>query len=96
MTFKELFPTKHLTGFISSLVLTGVALLVLYLDVSMKTGVVILLITAFMQAGIQLVMFMHAGESEDGTAIYTHTYYAVFIALVTVLGTLLTMVWGYQ
>jgi len=96
MTFKELFPAKHLTGFIASLVLTGAALLALFLDVSMKTGVVILLITAFMQAGIQLVMFMHAGESEDGLSIYTHTYYALFIALVTVIGTMLTMVWGYQ
>jgi len=96
MSFKELFPAKHLTGFISSLLLTVVALSVLFFDVSMKTGVVILLITAFMQAGIQLVMFMHAGESEDRASIYTHTYYALFIALVTVLGTLLTMIWGYK
>ncbi|MDY0407981.1 cytochrome aa3 quinol oxidase subunit IV [Virgibacillus soli] len=93
---KQLFPVKHVMGFIFSLVLTAVALSVLLFDVSPKTGVVILLITAFMQASIQLVMFMHAGESEDKASIYTNVLYALFVAIVTILGTLLTMIWGYQ
>ncbi|MDY0395149.1 cytochrome aa3 quinol oxidase subunit IV [Virgibacillus halophilus] len=93
---KQLFPVKHIMGFICSLVLTVVALGVLAFDLSVKSGVILLLITAFLQASIQLVMFMHAGESEDKKSIYTNVIYALFIAVVTILGTLLTMIWGYQ
>ncbi|WP_284140294.1 MULTISPECIES: cytochrome aa3 quinol oxidase subunit IV [unclassified Virgibacillus] len=96
MSLKELFPIKHVMGFVFSLILTVVALSVLMFDLSPKTGVIILLVTAFMQASIQLVMFMHAGESEDKHSIYTNVLYALFIALVTIFGTLLTMIWGYQ
>lgn len=55
----------------------------------------ILLVTAFIQAGLQLVVFMHAGETEDKPAIFTNIYYALIIALVTIFGTLLCMIWGY-
>jgi len=55
----------------------------------------ILLVTAFIQAGLQLVVFMHAGETNDKPAIYTHIYYGLVIALVTIFGTLLCMIWGY-
>lgn len=96
MGIKQLFPVKHIMGFIFSLVLTVVALAVLAFDMSAKAGVVLLLVTAFLQASIQLVMFMHAGESEDKKSIYTNVIYALFIAVVTILGTLLTMIWGYQ
>lgn len=91
----KLFPKGHILGFIFSLVLTAVALAVYFYDLSFKTGMVVLLVTAFLQAGVQLVMFMHAGESEDKKAVYTNVYYALFIALVTIFGTLLTMVWAY-
>ena len=91
----KLFPKGHILGFIFSLVLTAVALAVYFYDLSFTTGMVVLLVTAFLQAGVQLVMFMHAGESEDKKAVYTNVYYALFIALVTIFGTLLTMVWAY-
>ncbi|WP_110926183.1 cytochrome aa3 quinol oxidase subunit IV [Bacillus massiliglaciei] len=93
---KELFPRGHVMGFIFSLVLTAVALAVVVWDMSYAVGMTVLLVTAFIQAAVQLVMFMHAGESEDKKSVYTNIYYAVFIALVVVFGTLLTMVWGYQ
>ncbi|MBM7586080.1 cytochrome aa3-600 menaquinol oxidase subunit 4 [Bacillus pakistanensis] len=96
MNSKQLFPVGHVMGYAFSLILTAVALSVLMFDLSPKTGVVILLVTAFMQAGVQLVMFMHAGESEDKKSIYTNIWYALFVAIVTILGTLLTMIWGYQ
>ncbi|MCP3740457.1 cytochrome aa3 quinol oxidase subunit IV [Rossellomorea sp. BNER] len=96
MNSKQLFPVGHVMGYAFSLILTAVALSVLMFDLSPKTGVVILLVTAFMQAGVQLVMFMHAGESEDKKTIYTNVWYALFVAIVTFLGTLLTMIWGYQ
>lgn len=93
---KELFPMKQVMGFIFSLVLTAVALMVYFFDMSFAIGMTILLVTAFIQAGLQLVLFMHAGESEDKNAIYITIYYGVLIAIFTILGSLLTMVWTYQ
>ncbi|KKE78976.1 cytochrome aa3 quinol oxidase subunit IV [Oceanobacillus caeni] len=93
---KELFPLKQVNGFIFSLLLTVIALSVYFLDMSFNVAMTILLVTAFIQAGVQLVLFMHAGESEDKSSIYTATYYGIAIALVTVFGSLLTMIWGYM
>ncbi|SDL95084.1 cytochrome aa3 quinol oxidase subunit IV [Sediminibacillus halophilus] len=92
---KELFPRKQVMGFVFSLVLTIVALLVYFLDMSFAVGMTVLLLTAFTQAGLQLIVFMHAGESEDKGTIYLNIYYGVIIALLTVFGTLLAMIWGY-
>lgn len=93
---KDLFPLKQVMGFVFSLILTLVALAVYFMDLSYTTGMSILLVTAFIQAAVQLVVFMHAGESEDKPSIYTNIYYAVFIALVTIFGSLLTLIWGYE
>jgi len=92
---KELFPLKQVMGFVFSIILTVVALAVYFMDMSYTVGMTVLLFTAFIQAAVQLVVFMHAGESEDKNSIFTNIYYAVFIALVTIFGSLLTLVWGY-
>ncbi|PZE21486.1 cytochrome aa3 quinol oxidase subunit IV [Paenibacillus xerothermodurans] len=92
---KQLFPLKQVMGFVFSLVLTAVALAVYFLDMSFAAGMTVLLVTAFIQAALQLVVFMHAGESKDKSSIYTSLYYGVFVALVTVFGSLLTLIWGY-
>ncbi|PAE42393.1 cytochrome aa3 quinol oxidase subunit IV [Bacillus sp. 7884-1] len=89
----QLFPMKQVLGFVFSLLLTTVALAVYFLDMSFTAGMTILLVTAFIQAGLQLVVFMHAGETKDKGAIYTNVFYGLIIALVTVFGTLLAMVW---
>ncbi|WP_313893990.1 cytochrome aa3 quinol oxidase subunit IV [Psychrobacillus sp.] len=90
---KELFPLKQVMGFVFSLVLTAVALLVYFTDMPFAVGMTILLITAFIQAGLQLIVFMHAGETNDKNSIYTNVYYGLLIALITVFGTLLILVW---
>ncbi|MFD0679377.1 MULTISPECIES: cytochrome aa3 quinol oxidase subunit IV [unclassified Paenibacillus] len=92
---KELFPRKQVMGFVFSMILTAAALSVYFFDMSFAFGMTVLLVTAFIQAGLQLVVFMHAGETGDKGAIYTNIYYALAIALVTVFGTLLCMVWGF-
>lgn len=92
----QLFPKSHVMGFIFSLVLTVVAMAVYFYDMSFTVAMIILLATAFIQAGVQVVMFMHAGESEDRGSIYTHVWYSVFFAIVTILGTILCMTWAYQ
>ncbi len=93
---KELFPAKQVWGFVLSLVLTFVALLVYFFNMSKATGMTIFILTAFIQAAVQLVVFMHARETEDSKSIFTTLYYAIFIALVTVFGTLLCMIWGWK
>lgn len=90
---KELFPIKQVMGFAFSLVLTVVALLVYFTDMSYTVGMTVLLITAFVQAGLQVVVFMHAGETKDKGSIYLNIYYALLIALMTIFGTLLILVW---
>ncbi|WHY02948.1 cytochrome aa3 quinol oxidase subunit IV [Neobacillus sp. DY30] len=89
----QLFPMKQVLGFVFSLLLTTVALAVYFLDMSFAAGMTILLVTAFFQAGLQLVVFMHAGETKDKGAIYTNVFYGLIIAIVTVFGTLLAMIW---
>lgn len=88
----KFFPFGQVMGFVFSLVLTVIALLVYYLNMSVTTGLVILLVTAFVQAGLQFFVFMHAGESEDKWAIYTKILYGVVLVLMTILGTLLILV----
>jgi cytochrome aa3-600 menaquinol oxidase subunit IV len=92
---KQLFPAKQVMGFVFSMILIGVALLAYFLDMPFAIAMTFLLVTAFIQAGIQLVWFMHAGETKDKGAIYTNVYYGLIIALVTIFGTLLCMIWGY-
>ncbi|MFY3793271.1 cytochrome aa3 quinol oxidase subunit IV [Ureibacillus sp. MALMAid1270] len=90
---KELFPAKQVMGFVFSLVLTVVAMLVYFTNMSFSVGMIVLLVTAFAQALLQLVVFMHAGETKDGLSIYTTIFYGAIIALVTVFGTLLILLW---
>ena len=94
---KQLFPMRHVMGYVFSLVLSVVALFVLTDTVSYGVGITILLITAAIQTGVQLFLFMHIDEDKTSkSAVYTNIVYALFVALVTVFGTLFTMVWGYM
>jgi len=95
---KQLFPMRHVMGYVSSLILSIVAMVVILPDFQMSFSIeiTILLITAAIQTGVQLFLFMHIDEDKSSTtALYTNIIYAVFVALVTVFGTLFTMVWGY-
>jgi cytochrome aa3-600 menaquinol oxidase subunit IV len=89
----ELFPRNQIMGFVFSLVLTAVALTVYFLDLSFAAGMTVLVITAFSQALLQLVVFMHAGETEDKWIIYGKVYFMIAMALITVFGTLLIFLW---
>ncbi len=90
---KELFPAKQVMGFVFSLILTAVALLVYFTNMSFAVGMTILLVTAFIQAFLQLVVFMHAGESKDSSAIYTNIVYGIILAAITIFGSLLILIW---
>lgn len=89
----ELFPRKQIMGFVFSLVLTAAALTVYFLHLSIVQGMTVLIITAFVQALLQLIVFMHAGETEDKWAIYTKVIFMIAMALITIFGTLLIFLW---
>ncbi|MCT1400805.1 cytochrome aa3 quinol oxidase subunit IV [Paenibacillus sp. LC231] len=91
---KQLFPIKHVAGYISSLVLSAVALVVL-LDMPAASKLAVLLITAILQAAVQLMLFMHVGESDDKKSVYINIAFALFVGLVTIFGTLFIFVWGW-
>ena len=89
----KFFPIGQVMGFVFSLVLTAVALLVYYTVMSFQTGMIVLLVAAFLQAGLQFMVFMHAGETEDKWSIYSNIVYGFAMVLITVLGTLLILIW---
>lgn len=89
----KLFPKSHIIGFISSIVLTLLAMVVLVVDMSFASKMVILFVTAILQASLQLFLFMHINESEDKKELYVNILYAAFVGIVTIVGSLLVMVW---
>lgn len=93
---KKLFPIQHVMGYLFSLILSVVALSVVFWDLSVAMGLTILLICAAIQMTVQLFMFMHIGENKSKSALYINLIYALIVGLVTVFGTLFTMIWGYQ
>ncbi|GGH37584.1 cytochrome aa3 quinol oxidase subunit IV [Paenibacillus segetis] len=93
---KKLFPVQHVMGYLFSLILSVVALSVVVWDLSVAMGLTILLVCAVIQLGVQLFMFMHISENKSKSALYTNLAYAVVVGLVTIFGTLFTMIWGYQ
>ena len=91
----KLFPKEHIIGFLSSIALTIAALMVLYLDVSFAVKMTILLVTAGLQASLQLILFMHIGESKEKGTLYTNIISALFVAVVTIFGSLFVLVWDW-
>ena len=89
----KFFPIGQVMGFIFSLVLTVIAMLVYFTDMTFNTGMIVLLVTAFIQAGLQFVVFMHSGETEDKWGIYSNILYGVGLVVLTILGTLLILHW---
>jgi cytochrome aa3-600 menaquinol oxidase subunit 4 len=90
------FPLTHVLGFIASLVLTFAALgIALHTSLSFKVIIWIIGSLAVVQALLQLYMFMHMNESEENRATNTiNIYFALFIAIVTVAGSVWVMSFG--
>lgn len=81
------FPWSQVIGFLLSIGLTFLAVwLGLYTDLSLNTIVILVFGLAFIQAAIQLFMFMHVSEGEGNWQI-GKMLSAAFIAIVIVVGT---------
>ncbi|MCM2533094.1 cytochrome aa3 quinol oxidase subunit IV [Neobacillus pocheonensis] len=88
-------PKTQVFGFVLSLVLTFAALFVA-LKTSLSFNVImwIIGILAIIQAALQLFMFMHLRDGEDSKAQTINVLYGVFIAVVTVAGSIWVMSFG--
>ncbi|WJY27584.1 cytochrome aa3 quinol oxidase subunit IV [Sporosarcina trichiuri] len=93
---KQLFPAQHVMGFLFSLLLSLIALVAVLFDLSFAAGMTILVVTALVQAGLQLFLFMHVKENAESKTLYMNILYALFVGLVTIFGTLFAMQWGYM
>ncbi|HEY2491630.1 MAG TPA: cytochrome aa3 quinol oxidase subunit IV [Paenibacillus sp.] len=92
---KQLFPIRHVMGYLSSLILSAIALTVL-LDIPFASKVGILTVTAIIQASLQLFVFMHISEmASTKKELYINIAYALFVGLVTIFGSLFIFTWGW-
>ncbi|KAF0817010.1 MULTISPECIES: cytochrome aa3 quinol oxidase subunit IV [unclassified Cytobacillus] len=90
------FPISHVIGFIVSLVLTFAAAgIALYTNLSFKVIMWIIGSLAVVQAGMQLFMFMHLREGEDGKTNLVNMIYAVFMVIVIVVGSIWVLTSGH-
>lgn len=88
---------KHTVGFIASIVLTLLAVFVtLYTSLALNAKITIIFGFAFIQAALQLLMFMHLTEGKDGRAQLFKVIFAIIITLVTVIGSYWVMVGGHS
>lgn len=79
---------KHTVGFIASIVLTLLAVYVtLYTSLTFHAKLTIIFGFAFVQAGLQLLMFMHLTEGKDGRLQTFKVIFALVITLCFVVGT---------
>ncbi|WP_425255829.1 cytochrome aa3 quinol oxidase subunit IV [Mammaliicoccus sciuri] len=87
----------HTVGLIFSIVLTLVAVYVmLYTGMSLQVRTSIIIGFAFLQALVQLLMFMHLTEGPDGRATVFKVLFAVIITLLVIIGTYWVMVGGHS
>ena len=88
---------KHTVGFIASIVLTLLAVFVtLYTNMTFHAKVTIIFGFGFIQAALQLLMFMHLTEGKDGRVQMFKVIFAIIITLITVIGTYWVMQGGHS
>jgi cytochrome aa3-600 menaquinol oxidase subunit 4 len=88
---------KHTVGFIASIVLTLLAVFVtLYTSITFQAKVTIIFGFAFIQAALQLLMFMHLTEGKDGRVQLFKVIFAIIITLIIVIGTYWVMQGGHS
>lgn len=90
------FPFGHVFGFLLSLVLTfAAAIVALKTQLSFKVIMWIIGSLAAFQAILQLYMFMHMDEGEDGRTQVINIVSGVFVALVIVIGSIWVLTSGH-
>ncbi|MEF3309433.1 cytochrome aa3 quinol oxidase subunit IV [Paenibacillus sp. GYB004] len=81
------FPLLQVIGFLLSIALTFTAVWIgVRTDLSYNAIIILVFALAFIQAAIQLFMFMHVSEGEHGVWQVGKMFSAAFVALVIVAG----------
>ncbi|EKU47767.1 cytochrome aa3 quinol oxidase subunit IV [Staphylococcus massiliensis] len=87
---------KHTLGFIASIILTLLAVYVtLHTTLALNAKITIIFGFAFIQAFLQLFMFMHLTEGRDGRVQVFKVIFAIIITLAIVIGTYWVMQGGH-
>ncbi|CAM4060029.1 cytochrome aa3 quinol oxidase subunit IV [Listeria booriae] len=94
---EEGIPWKHIIGFALSIALTLLAVWVVFESTLDKSVIVtVIFIFAFIQAALQLLMFMHMTEGKNGRIQVGNILFAAFIAIVVVMGSYWVMELGHM
>lgn len=89
------FPFSHVLGFLLSLLLTLLAsAVVLKTALLFEVKMWIISALAMIQAGIQLILFMHVREGEDGKTQLINVVYGFILAVIIVAGSVWVMSFG--
>jgi cytochrome aa3-600 menaquinol oxidase subunit IV len=88
-------PKHHIIGFIWSLLLTFAALWVtLKAPIPVSLRLTIIVILAILQFIVQLVYFMHINEGSGKVFQIINLLYGIFVAVVTVVGSIWIMLYS--
>ncbi|WP_019003893.1 cytochrome aa3 quinol oxidase subunit IV [Cohnella laeviribosi] len=94
---KRTFPFKHFVGYLFSIVLTLLAVWVAFeSELPAKVIMNVIYIFAFLQAALQLLMFMHITETSNGRIQTGTILFAVFIAITVAAGSVWVMSAGHS
>ncbi|EUJ45667.1 cytochrome aa3 quinol oxidase subunit IV [Listeria riparia] len=94
---EEGIPWKHIIGFALSIALTLLAVWVVFESTLDKSVIVtVIFIFAFIQAALQLLMFMHMTEGKNARIQVGNILFAAFIAIVVVMGSYWVMEIGHM
>jgi len=91
------FPWKHLLGYIFSIILTVLAVIIA-LNSALPVSMIMPIIYTFaiLQAALQLLMFMHMTETSSGKVQTGTILFALFIAITLVAGSVWVMSSGHS
>lgn len=90
------FPLNHVLGFLLSISMTILAMIVAFKTDFSATVIMWFIGTlAFLQAGVQLFLFMHVTEGEEKVANLINIAYSAFLALVIVIGSIWVLTSGH-
>ncbi|SEQ16232.1 cytochrome aa3 quinol oxidase subunit IV [Piscibacillus halophilus] len=91
-------PTHHIIGFVLSILLTILAAwTTIGSDLSTNWIITIIMLLAVIQAGIQLIMFMHIvePESKNGHVPWNMMFHGFVTASIVVAGSIFVMVYAF-
>ncbi|MEQ6377334.1 cytochrome aa3 quinol oxidase subunit IV [Bacillaceae bacterium S4-13-58] len=93
---KHRFPINHVLGFFLSISMTILAMIVVFKTNFSSTVIMWFIGTlAFLQAGVQLFLFMHITEGQEKLTNLINIAYSAFLAFVIIIGSFWILTSGH-